>query len=272
MIDHMWSRFFKAAGVGAAIAILLLLVLIVVAAFGPLPHYVIDHSSAARKLSAVDQAKAEADVRGSLLQAVGGILVVLGTITAWRQVVISRNQHVLGRHIALTETFAKALEQLGNKEVLAIRLGGIYSLDRIADEDSSEQSRIAEILSTFVREHANKSESLPQDAAAALAVLTRRDWPSGVDLAETCLMKARLRKARLLNAKLDHADLREANLADALLCDASLIAVDLRQADLSGADLSNAKVVNARLSGAISDQATRWPDGFRPGEHGILVR
>jgi hypothetical protein len=53
----------------------------------------------------------------------------------------------------LTESFAKAVEQLGS-EKLELRLGGIYTLERLARESEREYWPIMETLTAFVRERA----------------------------------------------------------------------------------------------------------------------
>jgi hypothetical protein len=55
------------------------------------------------------------------------------------------------RERRITESFAKAVEQLGNDK-LETRLGGIYTLERIARESEREYWPIMETLTAFVRE------------------------------------------------------------------------------------------------------------------------
>jgi hypothetical protein len=245
------------------------LVGLVAAAFGSLPARLLGFSPAAARLSANEQILAEGAIRTALLQAVGGILLVFGAITAWRQMLIARGQQRVGRRVAVTEAFAKAVEQLARDDAMALRLGGIYALDRIADDDPAERPRIAEILSAFVRDGAPASGELPRDVRAGLQVLTRRDWSVGVDLAGTRLPGSRLQAARLTDALLIGTDLSDANLQDAVLRGADLSRADLRRADLCGADLRAATLTGARLSAAVAASSTRWPAGFAPAEHGV---
>src|ERR1700730_7205701 len=93
----------------------LALVAVVVDSFGTLPKYVLEHSTHIAALTPAQLISAESNIRGSLLQAVGGILLVAGAITAWRQMLIGRKQHFLDRHIAVTDAFAKAVGNLGDK-------------------------------------------------------------------------------------------------------------------------------------------------------------
>jgi hypothetical protein len=249
----------------------LALVVTVIAAFATLPRYVLEHSAPIGSLSPVQLATAESSIRGSLLQAVGGILLVAGAITAWRQMLIGRRQHILDRHVAVTEAFAKAVEYLGNVDTIDVRLGGIYSLDRVSDDDPAEMSRVAEILCAFVRERSPSDGDLPRDVLAALIVLARRPWPISIDLANTNLMGAQLRNAQLSNAILSAANLSDAVLSGAILRNATLTGADLRRADLTSADLRGAFLAEIRLSGALANSATRWPTGFVSSDHGVLT-
>jgi pentapeptide repeat protein len=247
------------------------LVMLVVAAFGSLPSWLLGFSPASARLSANEHILAEGAIRTGLLQAVGGILLVFGAVTAWRQMLIARGQQRVGRRVAVTEAFAKAIEQLARDDALALRLGGVYAMDRIADDDPTERPRIAEILSAFVRDGAPTDGELPRDVQAGLYVLIRRDWEVSIDLAGIRLADARLSAARLADAALAGTRLSNANLRSAVLTGADLSGADLRHADMSGADLRAANLTGARLSAAVADASTRWPDGFVPAEHGVRL-
>ena len=82
----------------------------------------------------------------------------------------------------------------------------------------------------------------------------------GADLHEADLTSAWLRAAVLRAADLRGAKLRGANLMDA----------DLRNADLRGTDLSQVGLDHTALGGAVFDDATRWPAGFRPERRGCI--
>lgn len=53
----------------------------------------------------------------------------------------------------ITENFTKATEQLGSDKT-AVRLGGIYTLDRISRESPDDYWTVMETLCAFVRERA----------------------------------------------------------------------------------------------------------------------
>lgn len=266
----MRAKVLKALGRGGMTAVAVLSLAVLVAAFGPLPGFLLDFSAAAGQLQPAERIRAETDIRTALIQSVGGVLLVIGAVTAWRQMLIARAQQQVGWRTAVTDAFSKAVDQLGSTESVSLRLGGIYSLDRIADDDPAEGPRVAEILSAFVRETATV-ESVSRDVMAALVVLTSRDWPQRVDLSGSRLAGVQLPKARLTKARLVDVDLRSAVLTDAVLRSADLSGCDLRKADIRGVDLWEATLAGAQLSGARADSATRWPVDFVPAGHGILL-
>jgi hypothetical protein len=73
----------------------------------------------------------------------------------------------LARHFAqtdadrqrrITESFSKAVEQLGSDK-LEVRLGGIYSLERISKESPNDYWTVMESLTAFVRERSRRTEA-----------------------------------------------------------------------------------------------------------------
>ena len=192
------------------------------------------------------------------------------------------------------DRFAKAVEQLGALDAggnpkLEVRLGGIYSLEAIANKSEQLHWPIMEALCSYVRlnaphqreEAASKSKSdgeqksptksTPEqqphprvDIQAVLTVLGRRehqdDWESRgrldlrtnqrLDLSGTDLRGADLNHANLDGAVFIHADLREARLFVAYLSGA-----DLSRADLRGAP----DLVQEQLDSAEGDKETKLP-------------
>jgi len=125
------------------------------------------------------------------------------------------------------------------------------------------------------------------DVQAVMSILGRREAGDGddelllarVDLRRAYLRRAGLeranlrnsslrgvqgRKARLRGAVLKQSDLTKAFLDGADLRGAELQRADLTGANLSGADLRGAALDGAILQGVVTDERTRWPDGFTP--------
>jgi hypothetical protein len=208
---------------------------------------------------ATDRAKAESDLRGHLLQALAGLVLAAGAYFTGRTFALNREGQI-------TERFTRAVEQLGNDEKLDVRLGGIYALERIARDSRTHYEPAIEVLSAFLREHAewrppgDEKLGLPDDLQAAAAVVGRRDRTHErpayrlnlvrVDLSHASLAASDLADARLNQANLSAVDLSASNLSGATLSGADLTAVELGGADLSSAYITGASLYAAILSGA----------------------
>jgi hypothetical protein len=229
--------------------------------------------------------KAITDTRTALL---AGLIGVGALLTFWLN---SRMYRITARTLEvteqghITERYTKAIQQLGDTE-LAVRLGGIYALERLAhDSPERDHPTVVEVLSAFVREgsrrqgtprpeqgmaheaakktdaaapESNAKARPATDVQAALAVLGRLPQRAGIsrgDLSEANLSGAQLTEANLsgvllFGANLSGAQFRRANLSRALLSGADLSGAQLYRANLSGAQLIEADLSGAELSRA----------------------
>lgn len=134
--------------IGVTVAGLLVLVAVVLALI-LLPGLLVRLDIGAdgpRSLSPVDRAKAMNDARITVLQGVGGTLLLVGVYLTWRQIQVSREGQI-------TERYTRAVEQLGSDN-RGVRVGGIYALERIAKDSAADRGTVSEVLTTFVRERA----------------------------------------------------------------------------------------------------------------------
>jgi uncharacterized protein YjbI with pentapeptide repeats len=203
------------------------------------------------------------EARSTLLQAFGGAFFLVTAFLTWRQIQVTREGQI-------TDRFTRAIEHLGTEDKLEVRLGGIYALERIANDSIKEQDAIFELLAAFVRRHAGRpattapvpADSPPDevpplrvrapDLQAVMTVLGRRQ-PSGNQTVELQLAGVDLRRATLPDASLRAVQLESADLSGI-----DLQRADLRQADLRGADLRGANLTGARLTGASLQHANLW--------------
>ncbi len=173
----------------------------------------------------------------------------------------------------ITERFTKAIELISSKEVTT-RIGGIYALERIANNSKDDHWTILEVLTTFVREQTSLKAQLEEkkiegkepprklrvDIQAALIVIGRRDLkkdPDGqrLDLRNSNIGGANLIACNLQRALLDGANLQEANLTAAHLEEAKLRKANLQKAELLKAKMHKANLIDAHLEEAKLDQA-----------------
>ena len=205
----------------------------------------------------------------TLVQILTAIVVLVGLYWTSRRVLAAEETVRVAQEGHITDRFTQAIAHLG-ADNMAIRLGGIYALERIAKESEKDHGPIMEVLTAFVREHAPAqkerntpatSTTPPPDIEAILTVIGRRETTGqhrGADrldlfrtqLAWMILPGATLRGATLCAATLWRTDLREADLRGADLSAATLWRTDLREADLRGANLSGANLNIADLRGA----------------------
>jgi uncharacterized protein YjbI with pentapeptide repeats len=210
--------------------------------------------------------KARSDVRMAAIQIVGGTALLVGLVFTNRSLGLNQQGQI-------TDRFTKATDQLGSDKP-DIRLGGIYSMERIARDSKNDQGPVMEVLTAFGREHAPTSTAsagpgsttVTTDVQAVLTVVGRRNTSNDptnyildldhTDLNHANLVGAHLAGANLRGVFLRSADLRNADLRNADLIAAQLIAVNFKDgADLSGADLSRAHLSRADFSSANLSRA-----------------
>jgi hypothetical protein len=142
-----------------------------------------------------------------LLLIFSGVTAAVAAVAAWIALMRHFAQTDADRQRRITESYSMAVEQLAHEKI-EVRLGGIYTLERISRESPDDYWTVMETLTAFVRElarwkepDAEKSEvtapkTPPSDIAAVLTVILRRpererqrekdnDWR--LDLRETDL-------------------------------------------------------------------------------------
>ncbi len=185
----------------------------------------------------------------------------------------------------ITEHFTRAIDQLGNPAI-EIRLGGIYALERIANESEKDYWPIMEIFTAYVRKNScvdsrlkekskaikvismdiqtnestkkdfSKTRKIPFDIQAILTVIGRRKDSLNhreskcLNLEMTCLQGAGLTDTYFEGANFINAYLEGAFLIDSHLEGANLSNAHLEGADLMHVHLERADLKNAHLEGA----------------------
>lgn len=211
--------------------------------------------------SALERRQLENDYRATGAQLFLGLGVLVGIYLTYRRIRAAERQAVNAEQGQITERFTRAIEQLGEAGDgnLAIRLGGIYALERIMRDSDNDFATVQEVLTAFVREETTKRVYVADDPdrvllrreprtdiQAALTVLGRNTTRNQETTARIGLQRAYLMGANLVGAHLERADLWGAKLTGAHLGSANL-----RDADLSGAHLADAKLGRACLEGAL---------------------
>lgn len=244
------------------------------------PHLILDRDlrDEAEQLSPDETAAALNAVRTTLVQAVGGLVVVIGVAAAWRQSRFGETAH-------LVQAFTQTVERLDSKEV-DIRTGALFALGLTARPLSKVQI-VADTICRWARHYPTpeplggdphavpaRLRSRAPDLQAALDIVTQMRLPSthylrlfNADLRGATLRGSRLYKADLRNARLDASDLRGADLRRAHLDGTSLAGVDLVDADLRRVKYS----IDTVWTGAkIRAGWRKLPRDLDPNEVGIV--
>jgi len=239
-------------------------------------------------ISSLVRLASTAETPGSALDVVKVVISALGllaTALAGIGLVVNYQQ---GEERLITDRFAKSVEQLGSQDV-DVRLGGIYSLERIAKDSPKDHWTVMEVLTAYVRSKSplpegwikaapEKRKPLPNitiDVQSALAVIARReaknDQGKSLDLSSSNLSGAVLSGADIRFERLGEtppdsvpaddglfdsalpkgSDFKGANFGGSNLKGAFLLHADLRYADLYNADLINADLSSANLRHAF---------------------
>jgi uncharacterized protein YjbI with pentapeptide repeats len=205
------------------------------------------------------QLRAITDTRTALLAGLVGLSALLTFRLSSRA----------GRNAACS---AQAIEQLAS-DTLVVRLGGIYSLERLAKVSVRDQPMVMEVLSAFVRAHSNPAPTLPGAVGKTPTTLAQDNGQAAGERPPETSQQQRptptvdVRAALTVLGRLpprpevDRADLANAYLAAAALSGTKLsgfrlVGANLNQADLAGADLERAQLQRATLQGAWLQKAS----------------
>jgi uncharacterized protein YjbI with pentapeptide repeats len=232
-----------------------------------------------------------ADDINKLLLSLAGIIGV--PFLAWRTL-LAAEQVSIARESHYTSLFTKATEQLGStREIrsadpdtgeamfytepnLEVRLGAIYSLERIALDSERDHGPIIETLCAYVRQNAGPPltapegvipgsreysswlTSLPQprvDVVAAMKILGRRpEHRIAMELKDNALERTpfdlagvNLQRVRLKNLKLANLDLSGSSFQGAYL-----MQVDLSKTQLYGCNLIQTVLSACKFDNALA--------------------
>ena len=221
----------------------------------------------------------------------GSLAFVFGIWRAWvagqqaaaaqSQVEIGNRQLKSAESSLLNERYQRAADMLGS-DILAVRLGGIYALRRLANEYPDQYHvPVMELFCAYAvhptdagnivvrwygRQNVNRlrrdvqsvMEAIGSRTDSTVAIETQAKYQpdlSGAHLEHLQLPEGNLSGAILDKATLEHAHLANVNLSkarlfDTKLFDANLAFATLNQADLGIANLRGAKLPRAQLEGA----------------------
>jgi hypothetical protein len=117
-------------------------------------------------LNNMERVSAENAARQTLTQILAGIVLFVGLYFTWGNLKVAEQNIQTTQATALknlklahegqiTDRFTKAISQLAD-EKMAVRVGGIYALERIARDSERDHWPVMEVLTSFVRERARQ--------------------------------------------------------------------------------------------------------------------
>ena len=213
-------------------------------------------------------------IRNIALVAAGPIAL---SLAIWRGVVANRQANTAQQGL-LNERYQRGAEMLGN-EVLSVRLGGIYALQRLAEEWPDQYHiQIMRLFCAFVR-LPTRDQSLESGQAviepgtllgirqdveaviqmigsrAKLRITLERIADFKLDLRGADLPTAQFLGADLSNAMFHNSNLSGANFANTDLTDSFLSYSDLSQAQFHNVTFTRTRLWSANLSDAMLQDA-----------------
>jgi uncharacterized protein YjbI with pentapeptide repeats len=241
-----------------------------------IPHYQVAQFNITNQK---DLADAENSYRATLAQIFGGVAIAISIYYTWRRITIAeedlkatqKNLEVI-QEGQITERFTRAIDQLGavdkdGNPAIEIRLGGIYALERIANESEKDYWPIMEILTAYVRKNSNIKEfinckdRISIDIQTILNILKKRKYSfengefESLDLRKTFLQGANIRGTNLRKAFLQETNLKNANFSEANLEEACLSHTNCIEASFAKANLKGTFFIKAILQKTNFDES-----------------
>ncbi len=232
-----------------------------------------------------DRINSQNAVYNLLFQGISATILGGFVYTGWQYLRRTEEQFENANDKLISDRFSQAISHLASDKI-EVRLGGIYSLERLAEDSPSEYWLTIEILTAFVRERSAlplieaqeqplaidgatnppasqrkpQSSRIPTDIQAVMTILSRRDVSMDrpdriIELRESNLRDADLNGIELWGANLWKVNFSEAQLWQAKLAGASLGRANLSEASLWKADLEGAYLWKANLEGANLTEA-----------------
>ena len=240
-----------------------------------LPEYLIKGDISNDWIGQHDIARQINEYRKTIIQLIGGIVLSIGLYFTWRRIRSMEKTVYVTEQGQITDRFSKAVEQLGDDR-LAVKLGGIFSLERLAKDSPDDHWTVMEVLTAYIRDY--KTEDLaqqkiekvgndvevqqvkkiirvPADIQAALTVVGRRNIsfdPVGkwLDFRNADLEESTLKGGNFADANFHRADLIRSNLSEIILYKAKFFRTNLYRANLYKANLREASLTKVSLEGA----------------------
>lgn len=199
------------------------------------------------------------------IQSIAGLGFFLTAIIGWKNYKISEDKNV-------SERFIKAIELLSDDRI-QMRLGGVYSLERIARDSKEDHPVVMDVLLAFIRDRSQrrinskdsflqdfmnqidaqksmnqidaKNTNNTEDIRSAILVVVQRNRKYDKENFEPNLQHACLDGLNLSNLNLEKFNFSNASLKGTILKGSRLAYANFNMANLDNAKLQNTKAFSA---------------------------
>ena len=207
------------------------------------------------KLATLEKGRIDSEnaMRTGLIQGMGGTVLLVGLYFTYRNLKVAEDKQV-------TERFSKAVDMLSSAS-MHTRLGGIYALERIANDSDKDYGQVMEVLCAFVREESPWPPKNPDSVVEA-------DRLEGIEQSidprfnfseqEQEQLKIHLRLPPLrtdIQAVMTVIGRRKHSYGESETQDLHLHGTDLRRLQAPGANLTGVNLSRASLEGSIFPRA-----------------
>ena len=210
------------------------------------------------------------DVISSTSALLGVFTIGGAAVVQLRKHIIFEEQSKLERDGRMSDRLTRAIENLHNKESLAVREGALFELKRLGLDFPREQENIVRILGPFIREGIENTPreevpTRPDDdvfIAGEIVSLFFNETGCSVNLRYLKAEKLDLGQLQLQGADLEVAQFQRANLFSAQLQRANLFSAQLQGANLFLAQLQSAVITDRQLLTAENVDCACLSDGM----------
>jgi len=201
----------------------------------------------------------ENEFRKTVAQILGGLFVLGGLFFTWSQLSATRESISISQQVFLTDRYSKAIDQLGSNNP-QIRLGGIFSLEKLASSSKEYISVVNKVLATYIRQKSKDTSAYTfEELQAAISVIsfkeTNRDYlidkDHGVNISNSLLRESDFDNARLSYAKLINSDFTQSTFVNADLSNVSGMEANFSKANLKNSNLSQSNFYGSSFEQSI---------------------
>ena len=194
---------------------------------------------------------------------IGGVLAVWQVVASNRRATAAEKTAESMEKGNVDERFKNAIEHLGHKSA-SVRLGGVYALHHLAQEEENYRKRVFEILCAHIREttiaKSYKRRPLIPGKNCNEPTVEIQSILNLLFISESGKKIYQGNRADLQMAHLQGANLMEANLEQALILGADLhgallVGANLKSVTFANVDLNRTVLLGADLEGAYMERA-----------------